>query len=190
MAEIILNIVMEVLIVLPWWLYVGVTITLYVCYLVSNKAHLPKIILSYWALNRLATIGENKGVKQQFFYLWKCSPYLYEEMILTAIKKSGHRIKRNSRYSSDGGIDGQCWIEGRHYLIQAKRYSSHITTSHVKEFNHICKKRGKFGLFIHTGKTGKGSWIAKGKHIEIISGRNMIDLLESKSITFTEKEFS
>ena len=98
-------------------------------------------------------------------------------MILTALKKAGYRIRRNRRYTGDGGVDGQCWIDKEHYLIQAKRYSHHINAVDVKEFYQLCKSKGKKGLFIHTGKTGKASWRQTKDVVFIVSGDRMLSLL-------------
>jgi len=99
-------------------------------------------------------------------------------MILTALKQRGYQIKRNKRYSGDGGIDGQVIIEGYCYLIQAKRYTSHINPAHVQSFARLCQRRGKRGLFVHTGKTGKKSYrIAQFSEIEMISGDRLLNML-------------
>lgn len=99
-------------------------------------------------------------------------------MILSALKKRGYKIKRNKRYSGDGGIDGQVIIEGHCYLIQAKRYANHINPTHVQSFVRLCQRRRKKGLFVHTGKTGKKSYrIVRFSEIEIISGDRLINLL-------------
>jgi restriction system protein len=90
-------------------------------------------------------------------------------MILSALKQH-YSIKRNKRYSGDGGIDGQVII-GRHcYLIQAKRYTNHINPAHVQSFMLLCQQRGKRGLFVHTGKTKqKSARDARFSEIEMIS---------------------
>ena len=63
---------------------------------------------------------------------------IFEEMILTALKKRGHKIIRNKKYTGDGGLDGQITMNGVEYLIQAKRYKNHINAAHVREFALIC----------------------------------------------------
>jgi restriction system protein len=90
-------------------------------------------------------------------YLKKIDPFVFEELLLTCFKESGCKIKRNRRYTGDGGIDGKVWINGKQHLIQAKRYSGHIKKSHVEEFITLCKKKRKSGLFIHTGRIGRES---------------------------------
>ena len=116
--------------------------------------------------------------QDQIIHLRGVHHFVFEEMILTALKKRGYKIKRNKRYSGDGGIDGQVIINGQHYLIQAKRYKNHINPAHVQSFAGICKKRGSRGLFVHTGKTGqKSRQIAQNENIEMISGDRLLNML-------------
>lgn len=90
-------------------------------------------------------------------YLKKIDPFVFEEMLLTCFKEAGCKIKRNRRYTGDGGIDGKVWINGKQHLIQAKRYKGHIKKSHVEEFIKLCQKKRKYGFFIHTGRIGRES---------------------------------
>lgn len=132
------------------------------------------------ASRQLARLGELKTPKEQFYFLRGINPFVFEEMILTALKKKGHKIIRNKRYVGDGGIDGQCYINRTHHLIQAKRYRKHINPAHVQDFIILCNKRGTKGLFIHTGKTGtKSRLLAQSPNIEIISGQKLLELLLS-----------
>lgn len=170
--------------IFPPYFYVVILILTFFYSIIYNVRwhHIGKVLQSYWMLNKFVKIGkQNNGKARQFGFLRKCvDPYVFEEMILTALKKSGYKIKRNKRYSHDGGIDGQCWIKGKRHLIQAKRYSSHINPQHVKSFSEICLKRKSRGLFVHTGKTGQGSKLCQGSIVDIISGEKLLHLLESQ----------
>lgn len=149
-------------------------------FLVSrNTKHKRNIRKANRCLKKISKFGSDRGV---FGYLRKVDPFVFEEMVLSALKENGHSIERNRRYVADGGIDGRVIIWGDKYLIQAKRYSSHINVQHVKDFIHICEKQGKKGLFVHTGKTGKASWssgLTSGK-LDIVSGGRLVDLLIRK----------
>lgn len=126
-------------------------------------------------LNRLQRIN---STCKQLAYLGTVNPYVFEEMILTALQRRGHRVIRNRRYSHDGGIDGQALIRGRHYLIQAKRYKRHINPVHMEHFVKICRKRRRRGLFVHTGKVSERSArIAKKGRVEIIGGERLLRIL-------------
>ena len=114
-----------------------------------------------------------------FGYLRKIDPLSFEELVLEALARSGHRIKRGRRYSGDGGIDGQVWLNGTWTPIQCKRYSTHINPAHITDFAAAMRqRRAPAGLFIHTGRTGPASRDgASGTGITIISGQRLIDLL-------------
>lgn len=114
--------------------------------------------------------------------------FVFEEMILTALRRRGHRIQRNERYTGDGGIDGQVRINRKLHLIQAKRYSNHISPAHVRDFAEVCRRQRKPGLFIHTGITSEQSReIAEEGNVEIISGRRLTRLFLRPRIRGVER---
>ena len=116
-------------------------------------------------------------------YLKKIDPFVFEELLLTCFKEAGFKIKRNRRYTGDGGIDGKVWINGRQNLIQAKRYKSYIKKSHVQEFIDLCDKRKKDGLFIHTGKIGRESilLINNSKRVKNMHDKDLINFIITPS---------
>lgn len=117
-------------------------------------------------------------------YLRKIDPFVFEELLLSIYKERGFKIKRNKRYTGDGGIDGIVWIDGCKTYIQAKRYKSYIQKKHVLEFILLTEKDHVNGVFIHTGKTGaKTKNEAFNNNIEIISGRKLIDFIQNKKKT-------
>jgi len=141
----------------------------------GKKRHLLSKLEASQQLKRFQRLNTPE---EKIMYLRRVPPFVFEEMILTALKKNGHKIKRNKKYTGDGGIDGQTIINGRIYLIQAKRYSSYINPAHVQSFAAICRRRGKRGLFVHTGKTGAKSWqIAKKSNLEMISNKRLLKML-------------
>jgi restriction system protein len=113
-------------------------------------------------------------------YLRAVNPYVFEEMVLSALKSEGHKITRSLSYSGDNGIDGRVVIRGKKILIQAKRYTGYIDNKHVSAFKLVCKEMGHKGIFIHTGRTGKLSSSIAGKNIDIVSGERMLKLMKKK----------
>lgn len=74
--------------------------------------------------------------------------------------EQGWEIGRNFRYTGDGGIDGRVLIADKLYLIQAKRYRSHINLQHIRNFHQaIVREKAPGGFFVHTGKTRRYPWI-------------------------------
>lgn len=129
------------------------------------------------ANRRLKTLRRITNPREKFRYLRSVHHFTFEEMILTALKRKGHKITRNKAYTGDGGIDGRVCIRGVDYLIQAKRYRNHINPAHVAEFSRICRRHRVKGLFVHTGKTGRQSWVeAQSGGLKIISGTALLKL--------------
>jgi restriction system protein len=111
-------------------------------------------------------------------YLRKVDPFVFEEMILysLSLRKDVKIIKAN-RYTGDGGIDGRFIFKGHTVLIQAKRYTNYIQKKHVEEFCEVLRKENAYGLFVHTGKTGKKTRESFCDNLKLISGEKMLDLL-------------
>lgn len=106
-------------------------------------------------------------------------PLAFEELLLESFASRGHKVRRNRRYTGDGGIDGQVIIAGQLWLIQAKRYAGAIRPEHVTAFGAVCRARSLPGIFIHTGRTGELSRAALAgcEHLELVSGGRLIALL-------------
>lgn len=122
---------------------------------------------------------------QKLTFLRRINPYAFEELVLLAFAGKGVPIKRNARYSGDGGIDGIVIIEGEERPVQCKRYRSHVNVRHVEAFAELCHRRGTRGFFVHTGRTGRASYSALGEYrnIEIISGEKLINLLSNNNLS-------
>ena len=115
---------------------------------------------------------------QLLVYLRRINPYVFEELVLDGFSKNGFSVRRNKRYSGDGGLDGRVIYEGKEYLIQCKRYRSYINPQHVRDFAALCDKRNHDGYFVHTGITGKRSRNeVYGSRVKIISGQKLLKLL-------------
>lgn len=115
------------------------------------------------ALNKIRTFQTN-GQRER--YLQKISPFVFEDLILTAYQQKKHKIKRNKKKTGDGGIDGRVVIHGQWNLIQAKRYQkSYIKFSDIELFATTCKKHNKQGVFVFVGKVSD-STIEKAKQFE------------------------
>lgn len=94
-----------------------------------------------------------------FSYIRKIDPLVFEELLLYCFAMRGFKIKRNPRYTGDGGFDGHVKLNGSWWPVQAKRYHSHINPVHVADFSKTIARKGySKGLFIHTGKTGGKSY--------------------------------
>lgn len=114
--------------------------------------------------------------------LRQCDPFVFEELLLHIFAETEEfHIVRNKRYTGDGGIDGRFYFDDYPFLIQAKRYKSHINPQHIEEFaQKVTVFKAEFGLFIHTGKTGnlsrKTAWYSR-KDLMLVSGQKLVDLI-------------
>lgn len=127
----------------------------------------------------LARLPQLSGEGERLNYLRRINPYVFEELLLLALTRQGLTVVRNASYSADGGLDGQVWIAGERYLIQAKRYRRAITPAHVADFARLLARERCAGLFIHTGRTGEKSrqHSRVSGALQIISGQRLLALL-------------
>ena len=121
-------------------------------------------------------LGEPNGAARVFGYLRKVDPLTFEELVLHSFVDMGWRVKRGTRYSGDGGIDGHVRCPGNPYWIavQCKRYSNAINPRHVRDFASLVFPR--HGFFVHTGRTGDQSRAA-ATGVVFISGQRLADLV-------------
>lgn len=149
--------------------------------LIGKWVHLYRIRKAKQVLKKLHEINKTSNNYGRIIsYLRKINPYVFEELVLTAIENSNIYIIRNKRYSGDGGIDGIFKLKNGKVLVQSKRYSGYINSKHVLELTQVVKEQKYyFGIFVHTGKTGdKSKGIMKvEKNILFISGSILVDLL-------------
>lgn len=146
----------------------------------SSVRHRKYIMRAPQELRELKQRYERGDMKGIFYHLrYKVNPYVFEEMVLTALQEKGAKIIRNKSYSGDGGVDGQFIYQGERWLIQAKKYSHHINPQHVRFHELLCVESNNKGLFVHTGKTGKQAR-SRSEHVLILSGRGMIELLAGR----------
>lgn len=148
---------------------------------ISQSKKIRATLLSFDGKNRNARI---------ISYLKETNPYVFEELCLTSLSQlDGFKIKRSKSYSGDGGCDGVVFLrlkiwKREKWLIQAKRYSNHITPKHVKEFSDLVEQNNCKGLFIHTAKTGEKSKAMKSSNVQIISGSLLARMILGTTNTF------
>ncbi len=142
----------------------------------SRRRHRRYQATAMRVLARLPLLG---GDGQRLAYLRKINPYVFEELLLLAFERQGYAVIHNTAYSGDGGLDGQVIIEGKTYLIQAKRYGRTITPSHITSFGALLRHHHCQGFFIHTGRTGQLSHalLQNHPHIHLVSGQKLLALL-------------
>jgi restriction system protein len=134
-------------------------------------------------IRRLRDIEGEHADAKRFAYLRKIDPFVFEEVILLCFQRRGLKVERTP-YTRDGGLDGRVWLkDGRLILLQAKRYRAHIQAAHMKAFRTLVERKGALGLFVHTGRTGRRSWIeSRSNQVQILSGGRLLQLLSGGEI--------
>ena len=133
----------------------------------------------YWKIQNLCSDAELFG------HLRHLHPFVFEELVIYALKRKGWKAHHSLIYTGDGGIDGYASNKGVKYFIQDKRYSGYINPEHVQDFEKLCFLNKCRGLFVHTGKTGSLAWEANDrKRIEIVSGSRLIKLMDDEEYYF------
>lgn len=114
----------------------------------------------------------------------------FEELVMEALEMRGLNVRRSKSYSSDGGQDGEVFLNDRWHLLQMKRYQGNINPAHVRDFVDLCKTKTRSGVFIHCGKTTPASRQAvQGlKSVSLISGENLVALLTGKAFDLKHYE--
>ena len=112
-------------------------------------------------------------------YLRSVDPFVFEELVLLSFRKAGYRIRRNRRYTGDGGIDGRMSKGSRRWLLQMKRYGGHIDAADVRAFAGLCREHGACGAFVHTGRTGGAARdaVREAENVFIVSGERLWRLI-------------
>ncbi|MEJ1937167.1 restriction endonuclease [Nostoc sp. NIES-2111] len=177
-----------------WGLIVKLALILLCLLLFSNKQrrygrrnrrrnnHLRRITKAEAVLIKINKIIEenHKPLPAVIAYLRKIDPLVFEELLLFSFQRQGYKIKRNERYTGDGGVDGHVWVHGQKYLVQAKRYKDAIKAEHLKEFAQvIAQHQASGGFFVHTGTTppsGK-SVLQQHPEIKLLSGQRLVEFL-------------
>lgn len=174
-SSVVISFVVAVSVALVLWVFISKKVR-------PKYSHRWRIKL---ARKKLDKIRRLKNPRICFGFMRKrVEPLVFEEMILTAIKDAGGKIKRNKAYTGDGGVDGECKIKGVRYLIQAKLYDGPIKKAHVIDFTNVCKARGCKGLFVHTGKSTKGvkTEVQASSDVLMVSGSKLLKFLDGNSL--------
>ena len=170
--------IMEKFLILSAWLLVGGLSVWLFRKALKRKIHAYYKRAAVRVYKRINNMIQETSPSAVFNYLRKVNPYVFEELVLLAYEKKGYQVKRNERYSGDGGVDGHVVINRIAIPVQSKRYAAHIKKQHVAAFEKLLVERNKpYGFFVHTGRTGKGSKGYEYPHVRFVSGNKLIALI-------------
>jgi restriction system protein len=111
------------------------------------------------------------------------TPGEFESLITNLFEKMGLETKL-TQASRDGGVDCVAYdnrpIVGGKIVIQAKRYKNTVGVSCVRDLYGTIQNEGASkGILVSTSGYGKAAFeFAEGKPIELLSGSNLLYLLE------------
>jgi restriction system protein len=142
--------------------------------------HLANIRAARAALRRIRSFEGEHYRPRTIAYLRAVDPLVFEEIVLCALERRGALVLRNTRYSGDGGLDGQFYLRGvGRCALQAKRYGATVSREHLEVFRHGVVSQGfALGLFVHTGRSGSAlKSVGRDDRVLIVSGSRLADLV-------------
>ena len=152
------------------------------CRLAGKPEHQRRVRESRRVLRKIRSFTGEGSAGRVFAYLRTIDPFVFEEVVLSALEDAGGVVLRNRRYTGDGGLDGRCWFPWagwRTIAIQAKRYDAAVTPSDVAAFAGLVRQDGHAGgYFVHCGRSGPLTYEAlRGQPVQLLSGTRMLSLL-------------
>lgn len=118
--------------------------------------------------------------------LMELTPSEFESLITNLFQKMGLETKL-TQASRDGGVDCVAFdlrpILGGKVIIQAKRYKNTVGVSAVRDlFGTMHNEGASKGILVTTSGYGKAAYeFANGKPLELITGSNLLFLLEERA---------
>lgn len=156
--------------------------------LLAHPKHQDNVVRSRELLAQLRKLSGTGHNARCMEILRGLNPYLFEELVLTALEESrkGIFVVRGTRYSGDGGIDGSFWkfgVFGR-FGVQSKCYSDHIKAKQVQDFARALKRAGLTqGLFVHSGTTTDATFAGFGlNNVTPVSSLRLTQLILSGTL--------
>ena len=144
----------------------------------TARMHLRVRLRTHYASRKLTRISPRDQPALAFQYLKSVCPFTFEEMILLQLEARKIKVRRNSRYTGDGGIDGAFWVGQQLWLVQAKKYTGMVKAGDLLDFSALCESMDAFGLFVHTGRTPPAAHTIARESvtIDVLSGDRLISL--------------
>lgn len=114
---------------------------------------------------------------------WEDFEHLIRELFEKEFAQSGGEVKV-TQASRDGGVDAVAFdpdpIRGGKIVIQAKRYTNTVGVSAVRDlYGTVMNEGATKGILVTTADYGPDAYeFAKGKPLTLLSGSNLLHLLE------------
>jgi restriction system protein len=114
---------------------------------------------------------------------WEDFEHLIREVFEKEFSQNGGEVKI-TQASRDGGVDAVAFdpdpIRGGKIVIQAKRYTNTVGVSAVRDlYGTVVNEGATKGILVTTADYGPDAYgFAKGKPLTLLSGANLLHLLE------------
>jgi restriction system protein len=159
------------------WRYLGSAI-------LSWWRHGQHRIRAKWAAFRLKLVrGQNpqETSRMRIALLTRVDPLVFEDLVLDTFQMRGCLVMRNTRYSGDGGLDGQVYIDGDWYGVQCKRYKGDIPLKFVLSFQQALIRAGlKRGFFVYTGRLTATAWRHMPPGVSPVSPYDLLGMMAAQ----------
>ena len=140
---------------------------------------------------------ERKNILNDFYAYFRTG-YQFEDFLKVYLEKLGLDEVSVTQRSRDGGIDltatrpglaGLGIIDSQRYYIQAKRYAPNtlISIAAVRALYGVCKKDGRIGIFITTGRFSTKTHEEWDKELLLIDGEALVNSCIDNHIGFQYK---
>lgn len=141
----------------------------------------PRFVPSYSVAERL-----NEGNLATMD--WEDFEHLIREIFEKEFSSGGGEVKV-TQASRDGGVDAIAFdpdpIRGGKIVIQAKRYAYTVGVSAVRDlYGTVLNEGASKGILVTTSDYGSDAYeFARGKPLTLLSGSNLLHLLQKHSVT-------
>ena len=122
-------------------------------------------------------------------------PIFFEQLILDLMEKLGYGKGKHVGKTGDGGIDGEIPQDAlglETIYLQAKRYSSNVSSHHVRDFSgSLSAKKSSKGVFITTSDFTEESrdYVTKSStNIILINGKELINHMIKNNVGIKTKK--
>lgn len=119
---------------------------------------------------------------------WEDFEHLVREVFEKEFSRRGGEVKI-TQSSRDGGVDAVAFdpdpFTGGKIVIQAKRYTKTVGVSAVRDlYGSMLHEKASRGILVTTADYGPDAYqFSSGKHITLLTGSNLLHLLERHGIT-------
>jgi restriction system protein len=119
---------------------------------------------------------------------WEDFEHLIREIFEKEFSSGGGEVKV-TQASRDGGVDAIAFdpdpIRGGKIVIQAKRYAYTVGVSAVRDlYGTVLNEGASKGILVTTSDYGSDAYeFARGKPLTLLSGSNLLHLLQKHSVT-------